>query len=72
MFPDNNVDVPGPDRLTTARHDERIDLPHLVWALESARAAGQVVNQITVDDDTAHCAKVALDRDAGALTLPGP
>ena len=27
----------------------RIDLPHLVWALESL-AAGQVVNQITVDD----------------------
>ncbi|RBQ20217.1 quinolinate synthase [Spongiactinospora rosea] len=44
----------------------RIDLPHLVWALESL-AAGQVVNQITVDADTAHWAKVALDR---MLALP--
>jgi quinolinate synthase len=32
-----------------------------VWALESL-ALGEVVNQITVDDDTAHWAKVALDR----------
>jgi quinolinate synthase len=44
----------------------RIDLPHLVWALESL-AAGEVVNQITVDPDTAHWAKVALDR---MLALP--
>ena len=39
----------------------RIDLPHLVWTLESL-AAGKVVNQITVDEETAHWAKVALDR----------
>ncbi|RGA01757.1 quinolinate synthase NadA [Microbispora triticiradicis] len=44
----------------------RIDLPHLVWALESL-AAGEVVNQITVDPDTTHWAKVALDR---MLALP--
>ncbi|WP_093259895.1 quinolinate synthase NadA [Thermostaphylospora chromogena] len=44
----------------------RIDLPHLVMALESL-AAGQVVNQITVDADTAHWARVALDR---MLALP--
>jgi quinolinate synthase len=44
----------------------RIDLPHLVWALESL-AEGQVVNQITVDPDTAHHARVALDR---MLSLP--
>lgn len=44
----------------------RIDLPHLVWALESL-AAGEVVNQITVDADTTHWAKVALDR---MLALP--
>jgi quinolinate synthase len=44
----------------------RIDLPHLVWALESL-ASGEVVNQITVDPDTAHWAKVALDR---MLALP--
>ena len=39
----------------------RIDLPHLVWALEEL-AAGRVVNQITVDPQTAHYARVALDR----------
>lgn len=44
----------------------RIDLPHLVWALESL-VAGDVVNQIVVDDDTAHWARVALDR---MLALP--
>jgi quinolinate synthase len=46
----------------------RIDLPHLVWALESL-AQGTMVNQITVDPDTTHWAKVALDR---MLALPGP
>jgi quinolinate synthase len=44
----------------------RIDLPHLVWALEEL-AAGRVVNQITVDPATAHHARVALDR---MLALP--
>ncbi len=39
----------------------RIDLPHLVWALEEL-VAGRVVNQITVDADTAHHARVALDQ----------
>jgi quinolinate synthase len=46
----------------------RIDLPHLVWALESL-AAGRVVNRIVVDDETAHYARVALDQ---MLALPGP
>ncbi|MFN8170279.1 MAG: quinolinate synthase NadA [Candidatus Nanopelagicales bacterium] len=45
----------------------RIDLPHLVWALESL-VAGTVVNRIEVDPDTAHWARVALDR---MLALPG-
>ncbi len=45
----------------------RIDLPHLVWALESL-AAGQEVNVIEVDPDTEHWAKVALQR---MLDLPG-
>jgi len=45
----------------------RIDLPHLVWALEEL-LAGRVVNPIRVDDDTAHWARVALDR---MLALPG-
>ena len=45
----------------------RIDLPHLVWALESL-AAGTVVNRIEVDADTSHWARVALQR---MLDLPG-
>jgi quinolinate synthase len=44
----------------------RIDLPHLVWALEEL-AAGRVVNQITVDPDTARNARAALDQ---MLALP--
>ncbi|GAB2879985.1 quinolinate synthase NadA [Nocardioides pacificus] len=45
----------------------RIDLPHLVWALESL-VAGTVVNQIEVDDETERWALVALER---MLALPG-
>ena len=45
----------------------RIDLPHLTWALESL-AAGRVVNRIVVDADDAHWARVALDQ---MLALPG-
>jgi quinolinate synthase len=45
----------------------RIDLPHLVWALENL-VAGNVVNRIDVDPDVAHWARVALDR---MLALPG-
>ena len=45
----------------------RIDLPHLVWALENL-VEGRVVNRITVDEETAHWARVALDR---MLALPG-
>jgi quinolinate synthase len=44
----------------------RIDLPHLVWAMESL-VNGKIVNQITVDSETAKFAKVALDR---MLALP--
>jgi quinolinate synthase len=45
----------------------RIDLPHLVWALESL-VAGVVVNRISVDPETERFAKVALQR---MLDLPG-
>ncbi len=45
----------------------RIDLPHLVWALESL-VAGEVVNQIVVDPETERFAKAALQR---MLDLPG-
>lgn len=44
----------------------RIDLPHLVWAME-ALVAGRVVNQIKVDEQVAKQAKVALER---MLALP--
>ena len=44
----------------------RIDLPHLVWTLESL-VAGKTVNQITVDPAVAHNANLALTR---MLALP--
>jgi quinolinate synthase len=44
----------------------RIDLPHLVWALESL-ADGKVVGHIQVDRETEHDAKLALER---MLALP--
>ncbi len=44
----------------------RIDLPHLVWALENL-VQGTVVNRIQVEPDVAHWARVALDR---MLALP--
>ncbi len=39
----------------------RIDLPHLVWAMESV-LAGHIVNHIKVDDRTAKFSKIALDQ----------
>ncbi|MCP2338515.1 quinolinate synthase NadA [Actinomadura rupiterrae] len=44
----------------------RIDLPHLVWSLESL-VRGEVVNRIEVDAETAHYARAALDQ---MLALP--
>jgi quinolinate synthase len=44
----------------------RIDLPHLVWSLESL-VEGRVVNRIEVDPETARWARVALDQ---MLALP--
>ncbi|MEV6960464.1 quinolinate synthase NadA [Streptomyces sp. NPDC051207] len=44
----------------------RIDLPHLVWALESL-ADGKLVNRIEVDTETEAFAKLALER---MLALP--
>ena len=44
----------------------RIDLPHLVWAMETA-LTGRVANQIAVDSQVAHHARVALER---MLALP--
>ncbi len=45
----------------------RIDLPHLVWAMESL-VEGRLVNRVVVDPDDAHWARVALDQ---MLALPG-
>ncbi len=45
----------------------RIDLPHLVWAMESL-VDGVVANRIEVDPDTKAEALVALQR---MLDLPG-
>lgn len=45
----------------------RIDLPHLVWALESL-VEGRVINPIVVDETVAAQARTALDR---MLALPG-
>jgi quinolinate synthase len=39
----------------------RIDAAHLCWVLERL-VEGDVVNRITVDDDTAHWARLALER----------
>ncbi|MFJ4405824.1 quinolinate synthase NadA [Streptomyces sp. NPDC088910] len=44
----------------------RIDLPHLVWTLESL-ADGKLVNRIQVDAETEHFAKLALEQ---MLALP--
>jgi quinolinate synthase len=44
----------------------RIDLPHLVWTLESL-AEGTLVNRIQVDEETEAFAKLALER---MLALP--
>ena len=44
----------------------RIDLPHLVWAMENL-VSGRILNQITVEEQTAHFARVALER---MLALP--
>lgn len=44
----------------------RIDLPHLVWTLESL-AEGTLVNRISVDQETEDFAKLALER---MLALP--
>jgi len=47
----------------------RIDLPHLLWALDGI-ASGQIVNRITVPPETAADARIALQRmiDIKAVT----
>jgi quinolinate synthase len=67
QHPDKNV-VFLDDTVCFCATMNRIDLPHLVWALENL-VEGRVVNRIEVDEDVAHWARVALDR---MLALPGP
>ena len=66
QHPDKNVDFLD-KTVCFCSTMNRIDLPHLVWALESL-AAGRVVNRIVVDPEVAHWARVALDQ---MLALPG-
>jgi quinolinate synthase len=65
QYPDKNV-VFLDDTVCFCATMNRIDLPHLVWALENL-VEGRVVNRIEVDEDVAHWARVALDR---MLALP--
>jgi quinolinate synthase len=58
--PDKLITLLAPDLCMCATMF-RIAPENLLWSLENL-AAGHVVNQIKVDEDTAHWARVALDR----------
>jgi quinolinate synthase len=60
QFPDKHIRLLAPDLCMCATM-YRIAPQNLAWALESL-TAGVVVNQITVDPETARWARVALDR----------
>jgi len=65
----NRLNDETPDKTVVSRDPlvcpcstmSRIDAPHLAWVLENL-VEGRVLNQITVDADTAEWAKVALQR----------
>ncbi len=59
-FPDKDIRLLAPDLCMCATM-YRIAPQNLAWALESL-VEGRVVNQITVDEETARWARVALDR----------
>jgi quinolinate synthase len=59
-FPDKHIQLLAPD-LCMCSTMFRISPQNLAWVLESL-LAGDVVNQITVSDETARWARVALDR----------
>jgi quinolinate synthase len=59
-FPDKHIQLLAPDLCMCATM-YRIAPQNLAWALESL-VAGQVVNQITVPEETARWARIALDR----------
>lgn len=58
--PDKNIVSLNPNMCPCLTMN-RIDLPHLLWALESI-VEGDTINQIKVDEETSHFAKVALER----------
>lgn len=59
-FPDKHIQLLAPDLCMCATM-YRIAPQNLAWALESL-TAGEVVNQITVPEETARLARIALDR----------
>ncbi len=72
QHPDRFVRVLS-DAPATCVQMQRIDLPHLAWALDNL-ADGRVVNQIRVDPATAQDARIALQRmiDIKAATAVTP
>jgi quinolinate synthase len=60
LHPDKHIRLLAPDLCMCATM-YRIAPQNLAWALDSL-VAGRVVNQITVDEETARWARVALDR----------
>jgi quinolinate synthase len=60
QFPDKHIQLLAPDLCMCATM-YRISPQNLAWALESL-LAGEVVNQITVPEETAVWARIALDR----------
>lgn len=60
QFPDKEIHLLAPDLCMCATM-YRIAPQNLAWALENL-AAGNVVNQIKVDDETKHFALIALER----------
>ena len=60
QFPDKHIQLLAPD-LCMCSTMYRISPQNLAWALESM-VAGEIVNQITVPEETAIWARVALDR----------
>jgi quinolinate synthase len=60
QFPDKEIRLLAPDLCMCATM-YRIAPPNLAWALENL-AAGNIVNQISVDSETKHFANIALER----------
>ncbi len=60
QFPDKEIRLLAPDLCMCATM-YRIAPPNLAWALENL-AAGNIVNQISVDGETKHFANIALER----------